>query len=46
MVSNPDPNEVRTIFDCQYTMVQPNTRRPKSADLFEMQGWMLWILLE
>jgi hypothetical protein len=40
MSADPDPEQVRTIFDGQSSMVQPNACGPKLSDLLEVQRRM------
>ena len=37
MRSDPDPDEIVTVFYCQRTMSKTDTSGPESADFFEME---------
>ena len=46
MMTNPEPNDVRTILDCGCAIVNADANRPHPADLLEVEGRMPWVGLE
>ena len=46
MRTDPDPNEIRAIFNRKGSIVEANSGRPQLANLLEMQRWVAAIGLQ
>ena len=46
MRTDPDPDKLRTILDCEGAVIDPDPRGPQLSDLLEMQRGVRWVLVQ